>query len=224
MPTEKNPKVGTVYGRLSYPVWTAQEEYDRSQKGDYPAKSVAEAKPSFNLLVEQPQLDKFLTQVRDHFMPYVLEQNKKGEKRDNLDPKEVTALLNGLEGDLAEQTFNSPVKNVPEKTAALVPEAVASIKIIGNAGVDFELKAVVNDEQELIVPGDILSFPVIVPINQSVHKMYAGALVAVTYNLYAYHNGKHPGFSAGAGVAIFKADADRIGGGAAVDEDEIFAD
>jgi hypothetical protein len=54
--------------------------------------------------------------------------------------------------------------------------------------------------------------------------MYPGAYVAVTANLYAYHNGKPPGFSAGCSVAVFKADADRFGGGVAVDEDEIFMD
>ena len=54
--------------------------------------------------------------------------------------------------------------------------------------------------------------------------MYPGAYVAVTLNLYAYHNGKLPGFSAGASVAVFKADGERFGGGTTVDEDEIFLD
>lgn len=224
MPTEKSPKTGTIYGRLSYPTWTAQASYERSLNGTYKVASPDKAKPDFNLLVEQPQLDKFMAHVTDVFLPYCIDQHDKGEKRDVLDAKEVKALLDGLNGDLSQQTFNTPVKPVPDKTAPLVPEAVASIKILGNEGVDMELKAVVNDDDELIVPGSILSFPAIVPINQAVHNMYPGAIVAVTYNLYAYHNGKHPGFSAGASVAIFKADADRIGGGAAIDEDEIFAD
>lgn len=71
---------------------------------------------------------------------------------------------------------------------------------------------------------DLLNFPVIKPINQTVHSMYPGCYVAVTLNLYAYHNGKHPGFSAGANVAVFKADGERFGGGVTIDEDEIFAD
>ena len=41
--------------------------------------------------------------------------------------------------------------------------------------------------------------------------------VAATLNLYAYHNGKHPGFSAGVVAAVFKRDGDRFGGVVAVD-------
>jgi hypothetical protein len=88
-----------------------------------------------------------------------------------------------------------------------------------------ELKAIVQDEEELKVPDpDQLSFPIIKPIGQTVHSMYPGCYVAVTLNLYAYHNGKHPGFSAGGSTAVFKMDGERFGGGTSVDEDEIFAD
>ena len=105
------------------------------------------------------------------------------------------------------------------------PEAVATVKVIGSKGQDIELKAIVNGDDELLVPDpDLLAFPVIKPIGQTVHSMYPGAYVAATLNLYAYHNGKHPGFSAGANVAVFKTDGDRFGGGVTVDEDEIFAD
>jgi hypothetical protein len=101
---------------------------------------------------------------------------------------------------------------------------VASVKVSGNRGTDIELKAIVNDEDELAVPDpDLLSFPVIRPINQTVHQMYAGCYVAATLNLYAYETGS-VGVSASAGVAVFKADGDRFGGGVTVDEDEIFAD
>jgi len=83
----------------------------------------------------------------------------------------------------------------------------------------------VTSEDELLVPDpDLLTFPVIKPIGQTVHSMYPGAYVAATLNLYAYHNGKHPGFSAGASTAVFKADGERFGGGTSVDEDEIFLD
>ena len=221
----KNPKTVTIYGRLSFPVWTAKEAYDRSQSGQYPAKSIDEAQANFNLLVEQGQLDKLMNHIRDEFLPYCIEQGEKGEKRDVLSADEVKKLLAGLEGDLADQTFNTPVKAVHEKTAPLAPEAVASIKCIGTRGQDIEQKAIVNGEDELVVPDpDLLQFPVIKPISATVHSMYPGCYVAATLNLYAYHNGKHPGFSAGANVAVFKADGDRIGGGVSVDEDEIFAD
>lgn len=222
---EKNPKQVTIYGRLSFPTWTAQAAYDMSQKGSYPAADVASAQPSFNLLVEQPQLDKLMNHIENVFLPYCVQQHAAGEKRDVLDKAEVKKLLDGLHGDLADQTFNTPVKAVPEKTAPLAPECVASVKVIGSKGTDIELKAIVNDEAELSVPDpDQITFPVVKPIGQTVHSMYPGCYVAVTLNLYAYHNGKHPGFSAGGNVAVFKADGERIGGGVSVDEDEIFLD
>lgn len=227
MPTEKSPKTVTFYGRLSFPVWTAKEAYDKSQKSKYPAKDIEVASPEFNLVVEQHQLDKFLNHVRNEFFPYCIQQEEKGEKRDVLSKAEVKKLLEGLEGDLADQLFNTPVKPIHEKTAKLAPECVASIKVTGNKGTDLELKAIVTSEEELAVPdGDIIvTERMILPIGQTVHSMYPGCYVAVTANLYAYHNDpKRPGFGAGASVAVFKADGDRFGGGVSVDEDEIFAD
>lgn len=221
----KNPKTVTIYGRLSFPQWTAKEAYDQSQKGNYPAADIASAAPNFQLLVEQAQFDKFMDHVENVFFPYCIEQSDKGEKKDVLDKSEVKKLLDGLKGDLADQTFNTPVKPIHEKTAPLAPEAVAAVKVIGSKGVDIELKAIVNNEDELAVPDpDRITWPAIVPIGQSIHSMYPGCYVAVTLNLYAYHNGKHPGFSAGASTAVFKADGERFGGGTTVDEDEIFLD
>ena len=221
-----DPKKLTVYGRLSFPRWTAKEAYDGSQKGQYPAKDIASAKPEFNLILDQAQLDKFMNHVENVFFPYCVAQSNAGEKRDVLSDAEVKKLLDGLKGDLADQMFNTPLKAVHEKTAALAPEGVASLKAIGNAGVDIELKVIVNAEDELVVPDpDLLSYPVVRPIGTTVHSMYPGAYVAATLNLYAYHNDpKRPGFGAGASTAVFKADAERFGGGVSIDEDEIFLD
>lgn len=221
----KDPKTVTFYGRLSYPVWTAQEAYDRSQKGSYPAKDIDSVSPDFQLLVTQGQFDKVLKHCVEVFLPYCQAQHEAGERKDALEAKEVKALIEGIQGDLADQVYNSPFKLVYEKTADLAPEAVASIKVIGPKGGDFVLKAIVNDESELAVPDpDILQFPIIKPLHETTHQMYPGAVVAVTVNLYAYRNGKHPGFSAGGNVAVFKADADRFGGGVEVDSDEMFLD
>lgn len=221
----KNPKTCTVYGRLSFPTFTAKAAYERSLKGQYPAADVASAAPDFQLLLEQAQLDKLVKHVTDEFLPYCVEQSAKGEKRDVLSDKEAKDLLKQLSPPDFDGPYNTPFKPVHEKTADLAPEAVATIKVIGNKGVDIELKAIVNNEDEMLVPDpDQLTFPVIKPIGQTVHSMYPGAYVAATLNLYAYHNGKHPGFSAGASVAVFKADGDRFGGGTTVDEDEIFLD
>lgn len=222
---EKSPKQVTFYGRLSFPTFTAQEAYDRSQGGKYPAASVAEAKPSFQLVVEQGQLDKVRSFVLDTFFPYCIEQDKADEKRDRLSAAEVKELTKQIKSADFDGVYNTPFAAVHEKTALLAPEAAGTIKLIGSAGVDIELKARVDDEDGLAVnDGSILTFPVILPLDQSVFSMYPGCYVAVTANLYAYHNGKLPGFSAGASVAVFKADAERFGGGVSVDEAEIFLD
>lgn len=220
----KNPQVVTIYGRLSFPTFTAQEAFARSQKGSYPAATVADAAPDFQLLVEQAQHDKLHNHVVNEFFPFVLDKHTKGEKG-GLEDKELKKLLADITGDLADQNFNTPFKPIHEKTAPLAPECVSAIKVIGNKGVDMEIKAIVNGDDELSIPEpDLITFPAIRPINKTVHTMYPGCYVAVTLNLYAYRNGKNPGFSAGGTVPIFKADGDRFGGGVSVDEDEIFAD
>lgn len=221
-----DPKQVTVYGRLSFPVWTAQAAYDKSQGGKYPYPSVDKAKPDFSLTLEQDQLDKLLAKINDEFVPYIVARHDAGEKKDELSKAEVKQLIDPIKKqDWDNQPFNSPFKAVSEKTAALAPEAVVVLKVIGNEGQDMVLKARVNSEDELLVnDGSQLIFPCIKGIDETVHDLYPGAYVAVTLNLYAYRNGKHPGFSAGGTTPVFKADAERFGGGVAVDEDEIFAD
>jgi hypothetical protein len=222
----KSPKTVTIYGRLSFPNFTYAQAVARNAKSQYPKADSAEVTPDFNLLVEQAQLDKLVNHLTGEFLPYCLDQSNKGEKRDALDKKQVDKLVKQLtSGDWENQPPYISIKPVSEKTAALAPEAVASIKVNGNRGVDIELKAIVNDESELIVPDpDLLQFPVIKPIGQTMHQMYGGCYVAATLNLYAFVSGALPGYSASASVAVFKADGDRFGGGAAVDEAEIFAD
>lgn len=221
----KSPQNVTIYGRLSFPTWTAQAAYDRSQKGKYPAKDVASVAPDFQLLVEDAQFNKLLNHVKSEFLPFLVQRNAAGEGKNELSQSEVDDILKQIEDGKFDGVYNTPFKPVHEKTAPLVPEAVAAIKCIGNKGVDIDLKAIVNSESELAVPDpDILTFPVIKPIGQTVHQFYPGAYVAATLNLYAYRNGKVPGFSAGASTAIFKADAERLGGGLAIDEDEVFMD
>lgn len=220
-----DPKQVTIWGRLSFPTWTAQEAYDRNLRGQFPSKDVASASPDFQLLVDDAQWGKLLKHINDVFLPYCVEQNSKGEKRDELTPDEVQMLRDGINGDLAKQMCNTPAKAVSEKSAEFAPEAVATIKCIGPKGGNITLKAIANNEGELAVPDpDLLSFPVILPIERTVHQMYPGANVAATLNLYAYRNGKLPGFSAGVSAAVFKADNDRFGGSVDVDEAEMFLD
>lgn len=222
----KNPKTVTIYGRLSFPNFQHQQAVARNAKSKFPKADASEVSPDFNLLVEQTQLDKLVTHVKQEFLPYCAEQEKKGEKRDNLTDAQIKKVLKVIDsGDYEDQPPYIPMKAVGEKTAELAPEAVASIKVVGNKGVDIELKAIVNSEDELLVPDpDLLQFPAIKPIGQTVHQMYGGCYVAATLNLYAYISGALPGFSASSSVAVFKADGERFGGGVAVDEEEIFLD
>lgn len=222
----KSPKTVTIYGRLSFPNFNYQQAVQRNQKSQYPKADVADVAPDFNLLVESGQLDKLINHVKNEFLPFCVEQEKKGEKRDALSKADADRIIKLLDSqDWDAQPPYIPIKSIGEKTAELAPECLANVKVNGNKGQDIELKAVVNSEDELLVPDpDLLTFPVIKPITQTVHQMYGGCYVAATLNLYSFISGKLPGFSASASVAVFKADGERFGGGTAVDEDEIFAD
>src|SRR6478752_3919377 len=143
-----SPKQVTIYGRLSFPSWTAKEAYDLSLKGSYPAKDPADAAPHFQLLVSDAQWQKFYKHATEVFLPYCAEQAAKGEKKDSLSTAEVKQLSDGL-NDLENQTFNTPAKPVHPKSAELAPDAVATIKAIGPKGGDIDQKAIVNNESEL---------------------------------------------------------------------------
>lgn len=221
----KSPKNVTIYGRLSFPTFDYQQAVAKNAKSQF-AKDAADVTPDFNLLVEQPQLDKLKAHVLNEFLPYCLEQHNKGEKRDALDAKQVEKIVKLIESeDWESQPPYIPIKPVPEKTQDLAPEALASVKVLGNKATDIIQQAIVQDESELAVPDpDRVDYPAILPIGQTVHSLYGGCYAAATLNLYAFVSGKLPGFSAAAGVCVFKADGDRFGGGVAVDEDEMFMD
>ena len=219
-----NPQNVTLYGRLSYPVFNHKDAVARNAKSAFPKTDPNEVSPEFNILLDQVQLDKFMAHVTDVFLPYCLAQHTAGEKRNALDAAQIKRIMGVLE-DPENQPPYIPLKLVPEKTQDLAPDAVYMLKVTGNKGVDIELKAIVNAEEELAVPDPTqLTFPVIKPLRQTVHNIYAGCYVAITANLYAFVSGKVPGFSASSSVCIFKMDGDRFGGGGEIDEDEIFAD
>lgn len=221
----KSPKNVTIYGRLSFPTFDYAQAVKRNATSTY-KKDDADVTPEFNLLLEQAQLDKLKKHVLEEFLPYCVEQHTKGDKRDALTQKQADQIAAILENDDWE---NQPpyiaIKPVPEKTTELAPEALVSVKVIGNKGTDILQQAIVQDESELAVPDpDRVDYPCIMPIGQTVHNMYGGCYVAATLNLFAFVSGKQPGFSAAASVAVFKADGDRFGGGVSVDEEEMFLD
>lgn len=216
----------TLRGRLSFPTLTAEAAYERSKSGQYPVDSPEKASPDFQLLLDQAQLDKFLKHATEVFLPWLAEREAAGEKKDALTKKEVQALEKTVTGDLEMQSLNTPLKAIHEKTAAKAPDAVAAIKCVGFKGSNIKVFAVVQSESELTVPdADIIDFPVLKPIEQTTHELYAGCDAVATINLYSYRNGRNPGFSAGASAVVFRADNDPFGGaGADVDMDAVFMD
>src|SRR5690242_18596609 len=93
----------TIYGRLSFPVWKHAEAVQRNAKSKF-VKDAADVTPEFNLLVEQPQLDKLIAHVKSKFLPFCLQQSAAGEKRNALDQKQVDKIVKSLDkGDWEDQ-------------------------------------------------------------------------------------------------------------------------
>lgn len=222
----KTPTTVTIRGRLSFPNFDYAQAVARNKKSQFPKADEADVTPDFNLLLERPMLDKFLTFVKDEFLPYCVEQEKQGQKRNALTQAQVDKILKILDAeDWDSQPPYIPIKPVNEKTADLAPEALVSLKVVGNRGTDIVQQAIVQDESELAVPDpDRVDYPAILPIGQTVHSLYGGCNAAATLNLYSFISGKLPGFSASASVCVFHSDNDRFGGGVAVDEEEMFLD
>jgi hypothetical protein len=224
----KSPKTVTVKGRLSFPNFEYKQAVARNAKSQFPKADPAEVAPDFNLLLEQPALEKFVDHVLNTFLPYVEEQFAKGEKRDALEPAMVAKLRKLIESeDWDAQPPYISIKPVPAKTQDLAPEAVANLKIIGQRGQDIVQQAIITDESELAVPDPDIVIPergMILPIADTVHQLYGGCHAGATVNLFTFVSGKLPGFSASANTVVFRADGDRFGGGVSVDEDEMFLD
>jgi hypothetical protein len=221
-----NPKTVTIRGRLSFPRLTMAEAIAANPSSKFPKKD-EDIAPEFSLLVEPAQLDKLKDHLLNVFLPYTEAQFAAGEKRDAFDPKQLKKVRDLIEsGDWADQPPYIPIKVISEKSQDRAPECVASIKVSGNKGSDIAVKATVHSEAELAIPDpDLLTFPVIKPINETVHSVYPGAYFAVTLNLFAYV-GNLPGVSASASTIVYRGDmkGDSFSGGTDIDEDDIFLD
>jgi hypothetical protein len=224
----KNPKQLTIKGRLSFPRFTHKEAVLGNSKSKFPKTDPNEVASEFNLLIEQDQVDKILTHLTNEFLPYVKEQVAKGEKKDALSAK----IISKIEAKIAAGDWDGapflPIKPLSEKNQEAAPECVASVKVTGPKGADITLKARVENEQQMLVPdADILTWPTIVPIGQSVFQPYAGAYFAATLNLFAFESSSTiNGISACANTAVYlgNLEGERFGGGVEIDEDEIFMD
>jgi len=222
-----NPQSVTIKGRLSFPVWTHDEAVKRNLKSKYPKANADDVRPGFDLLVSDGQLGKLLDHLRNVFLPWCEEQGKKGEKSGltAAQSKKIRKVID--EGDWEVEGVLGLIKAVNEKTAELAPESVASIKVNGYKGTDLVRKAVVkstdqlkNDVDDVVIPprGEIF------PIEDTKLELYPGSYCAATLNLFAFV-GANVGITATAGAVIFVEDRDRFGGGGAeIDEDDIFMD
>ena len=224
-----NPKNVTIRGRLSFPRFTHKEAVAANKKSNFVEADEANVKPEFNLLIEQAQLDKLKNHIRDVFIPYVQEQYSKDPKnKDALPPKVVKQILDKLDDEDWDGVPNLLIKSLSDKNRESAPECVASVKLVGSKGADITLKARVEGENQLAVPDpDILTYPALVPLSQSVFTPYAGAFFAATINLYAYFQSANAnGIAGGANVAVYlgNLEGERFGGGTDVDEDDIFLD
>ena len=225
-----NPANVTISGRLSFPRFTHAEAVVANAKSKFPKATPEEVKPEFNLLVEQAQLDKFVAHIKDVFLPFVESQYAKGPKEKNaLAPKEVKKILAMIEaGDWEETPPSMPIKKISEKNQEAAPEAVASVKITGMKNTNIALKATVYEEGQLAVPDpDILKYPFVTDLKNTVFQMYAGAYVVTTVNLYAFFSSTSVfGITASANTAIYRGNLEggRLGGGIDYDEDDIFLD
>jgi hypothetical protein len=225
-----NPQNVTIYGRLSFPRFTHKEAVIANKKSQFVQADEGDVKPEFNLLIERGQLEKLKTHIEDVFLPFVEEQFAKDPKSKNaLDPKVVKKIRVMLESEEWDDTPPIlPIKKVSEKNQEAAPEAVASVKIVGSKGSDITLKASVYSEDQLLVPDpDILNYPVLKNLSETVFQMYAGAYVAATLNLFAFFSSNAVnGISAGANTAVYRGNLEgaRFGGGVDVDEEDIFLD
>lgn len=219
-----NPQTVTIYGRLSWPVWTMAQAIERNKTSKYP-KADDRVAPSFNLLVEQDQLDKLIKHVETEFLPWVEERGKSGEKRNALSTREIKKIKDLLSSrDWEDQPPFIPIKVVPEKSRDLAPETVASVPVGGQAGRDLVQKAIVRNEDQLVDPASVSSFPAVLPLEATTLSLYGGCIASATLNLYAFTAAGSPGFSASATTVVFREDADSFSGSIDVDEEDMLLD
>ena len=220
----------TVKGRLSFPRFKHAEAVAFAAQSQFDSKKdPSEISSSFALLLEQDQVDKIVAHVRDKYLPFAKAQNAVGEKRDGkLDPKYIDKILKFMEaGDWSDAPPNFPIKAINPKYQDQTPECVARLEIKGPKGGDVLLKARVEDETQLVVPDpDLVTFPVVKPIEQTAFQMYPGAYVAATLNLYSYFSSNAIyGIGAGANTAVYLGNlhGEKLGGGGNdVNDDDVF--
>jgi len=227
--TSSDPQMVTIAGRLSFPNLTQAQAVVQNGKSNFPDPDEKIA-PSFFVVVKQSQIDKLIEHAETEFLPWCVQQGLDGQKRSALTQAEADKILAFLKAeDWTDAPPHTPIKAISAKQQDMIdekaPGSVATIKVSGRPGVDIIQSAQVNDKSELKAGVDVKSFPNIVPVGQvEGAELYPGSNVAVTLNMFAFVASKVPGYTASATTVVFKGHNARFGGGAGVDEDEIFMD
>lgn len=227
MVDQNTPKeMKAIKGRLSFNKLTALEAYAEASTGPFAAnvKTVADAAPYATLLLTQVQYDRIMKKIVDEFFPFCAAQYKISDKEKNaLSPADIKALTAQLE--TGSGPYNTPFKQPSDKTLELMPDCVASIKLIGQKGGDFDVQAIVKSDDELAVPDPDRIIPpsVVLPITDTKHQLYNGCWVIAPLRFYSYKNGKNPGFSAGGNNLVFSRNDTAFSGGGNLDDESIFA-
>lgn len=217
-------------GAITYSDFTMDQALKSNERSTFKKADTADVAPSIQLLLDDVQLEKLTKHIIDVYLPEAVRRHNAGEKRDAFDAKLAKKIETALTEGVAENWENTPpylpVKKVYVKTLDVAPWAVATLKITGTKGRDFEQLARVNNEDELKVPDPkLLSFPVLQPIDKTVHDLYPGSWAYATLNLSGYFvsTGNY-GISAYANTVVFLEDRDRLAGGGGLDEEDVFMD
>lgn len=212
-------------GAITYTQFNMAQAIANNERSKYP-KAADKIAPIAQFLLDQTQHDRLITHIRDVYLPEALRRGKAGEKKDAFEQKQVDKILRQLEQLELDTSPYLPIKSVYAKTLDVAPWAISTLKFTGTAGRDFEQLARVNSEDELKVPDpNLLAFPVLRPIADTVHELYPGAWAYATLNLSGYvQSASNFGISAYANTIVFLEDRDRLSGGAGLDEDDVFMD
>lgn len=230
MATNIDFKKHNVRGGVTYSQFTMVQAIAADERSKFKKDKAEDIAPAVQLLLDQVQLDKLIDHITTVYLPEAVKRAGANEKYDAFDQKLADKIEKTLREGQASNWDNTPpylpVKPVYAKTLEIAPWAVGTLKFTGTKGKDMDLQARVNSEAELRVPDpDLLSFPVLRPITDTVHELYPGAWAYATLNLSGYFvSSKNFGISAYANTVVFLEDRDRLAGGAALDEDEIFMD
>ena len=223
-----------IRGRVTYSNFTMAQAIAANSNPllQYP-KAADKVAPDFQLLLTQPQVEKFTAWILETYVPECLARGKAGEKRNAFDQKMADKIKRAIDAGVSggpeawDAPPHLPLKNVYAKTLDVVPDAWATLKVSGSAGRDLELLAKVSSEEEFRTPpANEKVYPLLAPLTDTVHDLYPGSVGYSTLRLASFQASSSVyGVSAYANQLVFIRDDERIGGGGGgIDTDGVFMD